>query len=54
MLGAGDEPLFWLCQGCGELHLMKGPRKTRLLLKKAYGTFTNPKTWGYNSLEDYN
>tara|TARA_R100000152_G_C6653277_1_gene94295 strand:- start:62 stop:385 length:324 start_codon:yes stop_codon:yes gene_type:complete len=54
VLGAGEDPLFWLCQDCGELHLMKGPRKTKLLLKQAFGSFTNPKTWGYNSSEDYN
>ena len=54
ILGAGDEALFWMCQGCGELHLRFGPRKTEGLLKKAYGSFTNPKTWGYDTKDDYN
>ena len=45
ILGALNKPLFWLCRGCGYLHMIYTREYTTERLMKAEGLFTHPDFW---------
>jgi hypothetical protein len=54
ILGAGNEPLFWECQTCDYLHLLKSRIETEALLSPAFGVWTDPNAWGWKEKSDFN
>ena len=54
VLGAGEEPLFWECQSCDYLHLLRSRIETEALLSPAYGFWTDPNAWGWKDKSDFN
>ena len=54
VLGAGDKPLFWECQSCDYLHLLRSRVETEALLSPAYGVWTDPNAWGWKDKVDFN
>jgi hypothetical protein len=54
ILGAYDKPLFWECQDCDKLYLVKRRTATELLLAKAVGTWTSPLDWGKRDRSEFN
>ena len=54
VLGASDKPLFWECQDCDSLYLVKSRTATELLLATAVGTWTSPLSWGKRKRSEFN
>tara|TARA_R100000278_G_scaffold60729_1_gene49411 strand:+ start:643 stop:981 length:339 start_codon:yes stop_codon:yes gene_type:complete len=46
VLGAGEDPLFWMCDSCETLYLTIDKLKTEALLEMCSQYWTNPNDWG--------